>query len=185
MVQGSNDLVPPLNPPNPPANAEATRRHKPASFAPPVEPTPFEQAADTVQLSPDAVQAAANAKAGGVLPPAIQRDIAQQAVGQQAPAQQPPLQGPQPLAPVPGLGTAPTPFSAPTAAAPASVFTEKALPVQALASASAATPAKTVLQSEPEVRPDRVQAALRTLSATTENSGAVNAQLAEKLLTEF
>ncbi|HTB22759.1 MAG TPA: hypothetical protein VK914_08645 [bacterium] len=184
-MQGSNDLVPPLNPPNPPANAEATRRHRVTTPFQPAEPSPFQQAADSVQLSPDAVQAAANARAGGVQPPAQQRDIAQQAISQQAPAQEPPSQAQQPLAPVPGLGTPPTPFAAPTAAAPASVFTEKALPVQALASASAATPAKTVLQTEPEVRPGRVQAALQTLSATTKNSGAVNAQLAEKLLTEF
>jgi hypothetical protein len=174
MVQGSNDLVPPLNPPNPPTNAEAARRHKPALPFQPAGPAPFEQAADSVQLSPSAVQAAAIAKAGGAQAPALQRELVQQAIVQQAPILQPLGPPPaQPLGPVPGLRTAPAQFA------------EKAPPVQVLASASAATPAKTVLQNEPEIRPGRVQAALQTLSATTTNGGALNAQLAEKLLTEF
>ena len=40
------------------------------------------------------------------------------------------------------------------------------------------------LQSTPEVRPDRVQDASAKISAVTKDSGAQNAQLAEKLLTE-
>jgi hypothetical protein len=167
MVQGPNDLIPPT-PANAAANVEAVQRHKQAPGVQPVQPEPFQQAADIVQLSPNAVQAAAIARAGGVVQqfqnPAVQRE--------------------RPLVPVAGPA-APTVAAAPTAAAPVTEFTEKVLPVQALASAGAATPVKTAFQGEPEVRPNRVQEAIQNLAGTTEQGGAVNAKLAEKLLTEF
>lgn len=165
MVQGPNDLIPPT-PPNAAANVEAIQRHKQAPAVQP--PEPFQQAADIVQLSPNAVQAAAIARAGGVV--------------QQL--QNPAVQGARPLAPVAGTA-APTVAAAPTAAAPVTVFSEKVPPVQALASAGAATPAKTVFQGEPEVRPNVVQEAIQNLAGSTNQGGAVNAKLAEKLLTEF
>jgi hypothetical protein len=174
MVQGPNDLIPPTQA-NTAANLEGVQRHKPAPGIAPLPPEAFQQAADIVQLSPNAVQAAAIARAGGVVPqpqnPAVQQAGPQPAA--------------RPLAPVAGVGTAPTVAAAPTAAAPATVAAEKVPPVQALASAGAATAAKTVFQGEPEVRPTRVQEALQTLAGTAGQGGAVNAQLAEKLLTEF
>jgi hypothetical protein len=171
MVQGPNDFIPIPAPTNTAANLEGLQRHRPQAGVQPVQPAPLEQANDTVQLSPNAVQAAAIARAGGVV---FQEPV-------QHPAVQQPFPQPagQPLAPVPGPG------AAPTAAAPASVFTEKVPPVQALASASAATAAKTVFQAEPEVRTTRVQEVLQNLPALTQESGAVNAALAEKLLTGF
>ncbi|HTA17426.1 MAG TPA: hypothetical protein VK786_06750 [bacterium] len=172
MVQGPNDLIPPTAP-NAAANVEV-QRHKQAPGVQPLQPEPFQQAADIVQLSPNAVQAAAIARAGGVVQQ-VQNPAVQQA---------PPQPAVRPVAPVAGLA-APTVAAAPTAAAPGTVFTEKVLPVQALASAGAATPAKTVFQGEPEVRPTRVQEALQNLAGNSGQGGAVNAQLAEKLLTEF
>jgi hypothetical protein len=165
MVQGPNDLIPPT-PANAAANPETVQRHKQAPAVQP--PEPLHQAADIVQLSPNAVQAAAIARAGGVVPQ----------------IQHPPVPRERPVVPVAGPIT-PTALAAPAAAAPVTVASEKVPPVRALASAGAATPAKTVFQGEPEIRPNRVQEAIQNLAATTEQGGAVNAKLAEKLLTEF
>jgi hypothetical protein len=56
--------------------------------------------------------------------------------------------------------------------------------VQLSPRAQAASKVLTVAESAPEVRPARVEEASAKLRAQTPNSSALNAQLAEKLLTE-
>lgn len=176
MVQGPNELdaLKPVLPPSNPANPDAVHRNK---IYPPL-PIPLTQAADTVHLSPNAVQAlAAKAKFDsiGQVPSTPALPVSSlPAAGTPVKALVP---GPGPLPPVLG--------AAPAAGAPASVVSEKTAPVQALAASGLATPAGSVLQSEPEVRPGRVQEVMQNLPVLTGNSGAMNAQLAEKLLIGF
>lgn len=154
MVQGPNDLDA-LKAVTQPVNATPVQRNK----AVPQAPVGLTQEPDTVQLSTNAVQAAANAKA--VFPATI------------------------PAAPAPAL-LPPLP-AAPPAGAPATVAAEAVSPVRSMAAAavSANTTAHAVAQAEPEVRPTQVQAAVANLAALSGNSGALNASVAEKLLTEI
>jgi len=188
MVQGPNDLeaLKALSTPVAPA---APQRSRPSTQTPPE----LLQAPDTVQLSLSAVQAAAFAKTGAVLAKPVQ---AGPPAGTVAPVL-PPLPAafqpapqvnpvPVPAAPaaVPAL---PTVASAPTAAEPATLATEKSTPVQQQAAAVIAlSPAAiAAVLAEPEVRPSQVQAAVASLGSLTGNSGALNASLAQKLLTEI
>jgi hypothetical protein len=56
--------------------------------------------------------------------------------------------------------------------------------VQLSPRAQAASQVRAVVESTPEVRPARVQEVTAKLRSQTSNSSALNAQLAEKLLTE-
>jgi len=166
MVPSSNDLealkvlLPTPPPASPSAGVDATRRGKLINNNVPSQLT---QAADSVHLSPSAVKAAAQAKT-----------LAVTSLNPVAPPRTtlvPPAQEPVAVR------------SQGAVSGPAAQVIQKIQPLQLAAAAKLAVNAR--LQAEPEVRPGRVQEASQNLASLTGNSGASNAKLAEKLLTEF
>lgn len=173
MVQGPNevDILKPVLPPstNATLNADAQRRQRQVGAA--AADVTLKLAADTVHLSAKAVLAS---------------------------AQRVPVQAARELvaAPVPALNSVVVAdLTRPVAAAPADLaygvaaanLVPKQTPaVNTLAASWASSPAANALRNTPEVSPGRVaQAAQSLASIDGQGAGAVNAQIAEKLLTNF
>ena len=177
MVQGPQDLPEMLKG----AAAQAVGP-TPAAKSRPNQSIPVPasiQAPDTVQLSQAAMQAAARARAMAKLVDGKGAQLAH--VGNQA------------LAPaVAAVNAAAVAAPRPQDRVAAVGFSPVPAPLESLAVAKAPAPATPVLsaaqaqslQATPEVRPDRVAQAQIKLSNLSSDSSALDAKLAEKLLTE-
>lgn len=170
MVQGPNDIEALLaantqyTPPQPQRNKQTVP-----------QANELVQAPDTVQLSKDAVEAAAGVRqaethVANTVPPANNAAAfapQAKAVFTNTPAVAlAPVAGTKPLNPVvPVNGTVPI------------------APVRPANVVAAVVRAAQALQGEAEVRPTAVQNAVANLANTTGNNPAVNAQVAQKLLT--
>lgn len=152
MVQGPNDLEA-LKATTPPLLQPASQRSKQNN----PQAVPLTQEPDTVQLSANAVQAAARVRVTAPLP----------------------VQGtPEVVNTVPAGGTLRPAFENAAANPVQAPNGGKAVnPVVASNAAAAA------LANEPEVRTDQVEVAVKNLAALSGNSAAQNAKLAQNLLT--
>lgn len=170
MFQGPQDLpellktsaVPTVGPAGGTRNKVPQSGSSSASFQ-------ISQAPDTVQLSAKAVKAAEQAKLDAQVQAPVAKATAQ-------PLPETPALRPVPAAPAVVKAAAALPAA--TEAAPAPAKSSSAPEPVAVSTVPAA------VQAEPEVRPSQVSAAQQQLATLSGNSGAMDAKLAEKLLTE-
>jgi hypothetical protein len=179
MVQGPQDLPELLKSAAALPSTTTSSAPKQRNIAP--QQPPATQAPDTVQLSREAVQAAARA-----------RGLAKMADAQGAQLAHPAVESP---AAIPAATAADSGSQAPervALAVPPAVVVALEAPARAAAPAPEPAPVTPVLspsqaqvlQATPEVRTDRVAQAQTNLSSLSGDSSALNAKLAEKLLTE-